>query len=145
MTRLERFADDARFRDPSECWDWTGPIGANGYGVHAFQRNGRYTSTSAHRAVWEALVGPIPAGLQIDHLCRRTTCCNPAHLEPVPPKVNVARSGGVAAINSAKTHCPLGHELRGDNLLESAGRRICRACKRATGRRTKARRKGQLA
>lgn len=117
------------------CWHWTGAVSPNGYGVFAT----RQRTTSAHRAVYEALVGEVPADMQVDHLCRNTLCCNPAHLEVVTPQLNVLRSSGPAALNARKTHCPRGHELAGDNLLVSGGRRHCRTCKRAANRRTKAR------
>lgn len=74
------------------CWNWTGKLHLNGYG--GIRRDGR--QWYAHRWVYERLVGPIPEGLQIDHLCRNHRCCNPAHLEPVVPAVNTRR--GEAAV-----------------------------------------------
>ena len=70
-----------------DCWPWWGAIGSNGYG----------TATSdgfrvpAHRFVYERLVGPIPEGLVLDHLCRVRHCVNPRHLEPVANAENVRR------------------------------------------------------
>lgn len=46
----------------------------------------------AHRAMYEQEIGPIPRGMQIDHLCNQTDCINPDHLEPVTPLVNTQRS-----------------------------------------------------
>lgn len=80
VTRL-RFMDDG-------CVEYTGCISATGYGWLA-KDGGRML---AHRAAYELLVGPIPAGLTLDHLCRNTKCCNPAHLEPVTNAENVRRA-----------------------------------------------------
>lgn len=71
------------------CWVWTGSVKPNGYGQ--FHVTGGLANTHAHRASWELHRGEIPAGLQIDHLCRNIRCVNPDHLEPVPHKVNQAR------------------------------------------------------
>lgn len=72
------------------CWLWTGGVG-RGYGIfyRGADRGGSFTV--AHRYAYEALVGPIPAGLTLDHLCRVRGCVNPAHLEPVTQAENVRR------------------------------------------------------
>lgn len=114
------------------CWEWTGAKNAGGYGVCRGQQ--------AHRASYELLVGPIPAGLQLDHLCRNRACVNPDHLEPVTRKVNILRGEGVAAKNARKTHCLNGHELTGHNLIQHKGGRECRACARRRFEEYKARR-----
>lgn len=117
------------------CWLWRASLSHNGYG--AFQYDGR--PRPAHRYSYELLVGPIPEGLEIDHLCRVRHCVNPDHLEAVTHLENVRR--GVYAempvltrINAEKTHCKRGHPLSGDNLIvrENARsgkiRRQCRTC-----------------
>lgn len=86
----------------------------------------------AHRVAYEMLVGPIPEGKQLDHLCRQRTCWNPAHLEVVTGRENTLRGVGRTAVNAAKTHCSRGHELAGDNLYVHDGQRKCRACKKET-------------
>jgi len=122
------------------CWLWKGYVSPRGYGFA-----GRHTR--AHRMVYETLVGPIPTGLQLDHLCRTRCCVNPDHLEPVTSIENVHR-GLVGARMLAKTECPVGHPYAGSNLyVNPAGWRECRAC-RARRRRAyrtarKAERKGQ--
>jgi hypothetical protein len=109
---------------PDGCWLWTGYSDAKGYGRLNF--NGR--PQKAHRAVYEALVGPIPDGLQLDHLCRVRGCVNPAHLEPVTLAENVRR-GLVGSINRQKTHCPRGHEYTVETTYtSSAGKRHCKVC-----------------
>jgi len=82
------------------------------------------------------IVGPIPDGLTIDHLCRNRACVKPAHLEAVSQRVNTLRSPiAVAAINARKTHCKRGHAFDDLNTRVSIGpngqrRRDCRACHR---------------
>jgi hypothetical protein len=106
------------------CWNWAGHLNAKGYGRI---RNGRYIM--AHRVAYEFWFGPIPTGLQLDHLCRNRACINPAHLEPVTSRENTMRSPiAPAALCAAKTHCPGGHEYSDDNTIRRNGRRFCRAC-----------------
>ena len=107
------------------CWIWTGII--NGYGYGQVIDHGR--RPMAHRKMYETLVGPIPEGLTLDHLCRVHACVNPGHLEPVTIRENTLRGNTTPAANAAKTHCLRGHPLAGDNLYRTPdGRRQCRAC-----------------
>lgn len=69
------------------CWHWQGAVTSSGYG--SVSHEGRIWST--HRLAYELLVGLIPEGLQIDHLCLNKLCCNPAHLEPVTAQENRRR------------------------------------------------------
>lgn len=112
----------------SSCWRWTGAQNSQGYGCVGVLGKSRLV----HRVAYELLVGPIPAGLVIDHVVKRgcvhKTCLNPAHLEPVTNLENIRRG-----INPNKTHCPAGHEYAGDNLIlrtRENGRinRNCRTC-----------------
>lgn len=84
-------------RTGSPCWLWTGCFVRGGYGV---VRNGARNSF-VHRLTYEWLVGPVPEGMDLDHVCRTRRCVNPAHLEPVTRKENVAR--GIAAL---RDRCP---------------------------------------
>lgn len=118
------------------CWEWRGaPLQTSGY--CRVKMGG--VSVMAHRAVYEALVGPIPAGLQLDHLCRNRRCVRPDHLEPVTASVNQRRGTSPASENANKTACARGHALSGSNLfVRKDGRRLCRACKRAGESRARA-------
>jgi len=114
-----------------DCWKWTGSLNPDGYGVF-YLGSERVT---AHRWFYELIVGPIPTGLVIDHLCRNRACSRPSHLEPVTAKENILRGVGPTAINAAKTHCPKGHEYTVGNTGAGArGSRYCRACHRARAR-----------
>jgi hypothetical protein len=106
----------------TDCHVWIGEHKQDGYGRARFQ--GR--KQLVHRIVWEYKHGPVPEGLQLDHLCRNTACCNPDHLRAVTQKVNVLASDNLCALNARKTHCPkCGGEYDGRN---SRGARFCRAC-----------------
>lgn len=120
----ERLWSKVDRRSTDECWLWTASTaGAAGYG--RLWRNGK--AVRAHRLVYELLVGPIPAGLELDHLCRNRPCVNPAHLEPVSGAENLRRGEGFGGTNARKTHCPRGHEYT--RLIERTGpRRRCRTC-----------------
>ena len=114
----------------SGCWVWRGSkLQASGYG--RIKMSGR--SYVAHRAVYEAMVGPVPDGLQLDHLCRNRLCVNPDHLEPVTGRVNVLRGETVVRANFEKTECVNGHPLRNDNVIMVRGGRSrrCKACHEA--------------
>ena len=126
---IERFwAKVVGTEDPTGCWTWTAGKLARGYGQFACK--GFPTKTvGAHRWSYRELVGPVPDGYELDHLCRNTACVNPAHLEPVTAKENVLRGMGRSAVNARKTHCHRGHPLSGDNLsITRVGTRLCRRC-----------------
>lgn len=121
MARVDRRGDD-------ECWLTTGTISAKGYG--RIWLSGRHYTL--HRVVYELLVGPIPKGMQIDHLCRVRACSNPAHLEPVTPAENTRRGESFSAQNARKGQCLRGHEFNEENTylrVDKPGRG-CRPCAR---------------
>lgn len=120
----------------SGCWVWGGSHSPSGYGYISSITglDGVTRNVRAHRFVYELLVGPIPEGLTIDHLCRVRDCVNPAHLEPVTSRENTLRGNTLPAANAAKTHCPQGHGYTTENTyVTSMGRRMCRSCRRTHG------------
>lgn len=95
------------------CWTWIGGTFTEGYGAFSPAAGRR---VRAHRYAYELVVGPIPEGLVLDHLCRNILCVNPAHLEPVTSGENVLRGEGPPAKRARQTHCKRGHPLSGPNL-----------------------------
>ena len=137
-TQEERFWEKVDRSGVSDCWLWTGAIQPNGYG--RFWHYGK--QGYAHRAAYRMFVGPIPEGLQLDHLCRVRHCVNPDHLEAVTLKENLNRGfggspGGRARATTqlAKAQCSNGHPYSKENLWVSKnGWRQCRACGRENKR-----------
>lgn len=114
------------------CWIWAGRRGGKGYG----QVN---RHDYAHRVMWEEFRGPIPAGMELDHICRQRGCVNPWHLRVVTARENAFAPGakGLAPKMAAKTHCPKGHPYDMANTSvggcrggKKVGVRTCRACAR---------------
>ena len=127
----ERVLRRVSTREPDECWKFLGSTDKNGYGQVGVKIDGKATTRRAHRLVYEFLVGPIPDGLVIDHLCREPGCVNPAHLEAVTPRENIMRGEGVAAKHAATSHCPQGHLYdEGNTYIHPMGKRYCRTCAR---------------
>lgn len=126
----------AKVNKTDTCWLWTAYKSNGGYG--RIKVDGQMVP--AHRVAYKLLVGPIPEGMELDHLCRVRHCVNPAHLEPVTHGENTLRSTSPAAIHAAKTHCVNGHPFDAANTyLRPTGGRACRACNRAAAYAYKAR------
>ena len=103
---VEKTLDKIQVDPESGCWEFQGAR-SKGYGR---VWNGK-RMMPAHRVVFEAVAGPIPDGLQADHLCRNRACCNPRHIDLVTSRENTLRGYGPTAQNSRKTHCKNGHPL----------------------------------
>lgn len=123
----------ARVYPVTGCLEWTGRLDREGYGTVWIKAGlPKPRLCAAHRVSYEVFVGPIPEGLQIDHLCRNRRCINPQHLEPVTGRVNTRRSPFTpASINAARTECVNGHAFDEVNTYVNprTGWRNCRACK----------------
>jgi hypothetical protein len=136
---VERFIE----RVPeSGCWIWIGVCFPNGYGRVCVQRNKKRRAFMAHRVVYQTYVGPIPIGLDIDHLCRVRCCVNPSHLEPVTRRLNLERGGILAGLRAraaamnAATVCSRGHQMTPENtyIYPSGRHRACKECMRSLNR-----------
>ena len=147
MARLSGVPMEERYtvNEITGCWIYRGSIDSEGYG--------RYGSRVAHRVYYEALVGPVPAELDLDHLCVRRNCVNPNHLEPVTPAENQLRGIPYRALERRivqRSVCSKGHEIS-DEFSYMAKRtnargevyevRTCRTCKRLNDQIRRARKK----
>jgi hypothetical protein len=125
------------------CWLWTRPPSYAGQkrnpaaypGMVYYAPNRR---AHAHRVIYMAYHGPIPAGFEIDHTCRVTLCVNPDHLEAVTGAENMRRR------NALVTHCPNEHEYTADNTAyRTSGQgytsRVCKTCERNRSKRNRTR------
>lgn len=111
------------------CWEWLGGCDKDGYGQMSVRRNGKQKCYRAHHLAYSFSRTPIPAGAQLDHLCKNPRCVRPEHLEVVAPSENNARSSSPSALNAKKTHCVHGHEFSASNTrIDKHGHRRCRIC-----------------
>jgi hypothetical protein len=117
------------------CWISDRAANAKGYTKSRYPHD--RASWYTHRLAYVLLVGPIPKGLQLDHLCRQPACCNPDHLEPVTARENLVRGETVTAREVATTHCPRGHEYTNENTYrrpDNPNKRDCKECRRQRNR-----------
>lgn len=118
------------------CRVYAGQL-TNGYGCVKVGSltDGTRRTARVHVVVWEHANGPVPEGLELDHLCRQRDCHEPTHLEPVTTRENVLRGLSPTAVNARKTCCPQNHLYDDANTYTDAkGCRHCRACGRARRR-----------
>lgn len=121
-----------RVQKTATCWLW--PISEGHYGeisVHGKR-------VGAHRYAYESVHGPIPDGLDMDHLCRNPRCVNPDHLEPVTPRENTLRGISPIARNARAEFCIRGHHFATDATVDAKGHRRCRPCHREYQRKRRA-------
>lgn len=113
------------------CILWGGSVRADGYATFTVGStlDGTRRTIYVHRFAYEQAKGPVPAGLVLDHLCRKPSCVNPDHLEAVPQRTNILRGEAIHATNAAKTHCDQGHPFDEANTrITKEGWRDCRRC-----------------
>lgn len=127
---LAKFNKCVVIKEGSECWGWSSITDYQGYSI---LRLGTRIQVRAARFSYTAFRGPIPDGMEIDHLCRNRACVNHAHLEAVDHATNLKRR------TEAKTHCVNGHEFTPSNVRMNPGRngRVCKECDRIRARKYK--------
>ena len=133
----ERFWEKCIPEPNSGCWLWVGAAGGcvigRQTGTYGRMWTGFRTEPS-HRIAYAAKHGAIGKGLCIDHLCRNTLCCNPAHLEAVTTAENTRRGdmgkarGAIRNSQKRRTHCPAGHAYSEHGRISADGKRSCRTC-----------------
>ena len=89
IPKPSQFAQRVVLTDQGECWAWSGQIDQLGYArIH-----NKYGTTYAHRMAYELMVGAIPDGMELDHVCRNRGCVNPEHLRPCTRSENLRNTG----------------------------------------------------
>ncbi len=114
---------EIRFYNGTPCWEWIG-CKSNGYGQFKVDGRRGAKKSSPHQYAYDAFVGEMPEGCEVDHLCRNRGCANPLHLEAVSRAENMIR------LSTRRTHCKQGHELTEENTYVSGNKRKCRQCNR---------------
>lgn len=116
--------------DPSGCWIWTGTLQRNGYGVANWVRlaPGRWQAWRVHRIYYEEFIGPIPPGLEVDHVCKVRACVNPAHLRAVTHQENLKTRNHRGPKRTDA--CKAGHPWTPESTyIQPNGYRACRICR----------------
>ena len=122
---IDRFL---RFCSPEPntgCWLWLGTVAQNGYAKFGGGGLNGHRMLLAHRFAYTAFVGPVPANLELDHLCRVRCCANPAHVTPKTHRDNMLAGETLPAIGMRRTACPAGHPY---DSHDGKGRR-CKRCR----------------
>lgn len=132
-TRMRQFQRRIRKDAADGCWNWTGPMTWNGYGITRFKGK----NTTAHRAFWRFMRGEIPDGMDLDHLCRNRLCVNTDHLEQVTRSENLRRG-------FESRGCVNGHPYKPEDFSivrrsDGSTERRCKVCHRERNGRAKRR------
>ena len=132
-TELQKYKDRlfSKTKIVGDCIEFIGSVQTGGYGQMGMKGKNYLT----HRLAYEWTIGPIPEGLELDHLCRNKKCMNVNHLEAVTHSENLIRRGlkGKRLNKPERTHCRRGHELTPENTYtRSNGLRFCQICRKMT-------------
>lgn len=134
MTLPERFWTKVDRTD--QCWTWNANHSPDGYG--RFLGFEQYGTTLPHRIAWQDVHGPVPDGLELDHLCGRRDCVRPDQLEPVTHEENIRRAV------ARRTTCRNGHDYAATRVSDYAGGQRCLLCRRAANSAYMRRRRARL-
>jgi len=116
---MEKVNKDGPLWNGTPCWEYKGAL-SHGYGRISVPP---CKNAAVHRVVYQSLVGTLPARIELDHLCKNTRCCNPAHLEPKTHSVHMKKN--------KKDRCINGHLRTAENTIYLRnGKRKCLICKR---------------
>ena len=130
-TPLAELFDRRVTRAEDGCWTWNGVVNNSGYGILAvYAADGRRTTTTAHRVAVLLADGPIPAGLEVDHLCLNKVCVRRDHLEVVDRSTNVVRSkvANGYSLSTPRIQAGDGHHAHGSAVGYSTYRCRCQEC-----------------
>ena len=134
----------SKVKKTETCWEWLAGKDKDGYGRFSIKKK----EIRSHRFSYALYKGPIPEGMELDHLCRNPSCVNPDHLEAVTSKINLLRGQGSPAQNARKTHCKNGHEFTQKNTrvkkIGERKERICRQCEKEWTRLFRARKQNTI-
>jgi hypothetical protein len=137
LTVADRFWSKVDLGGWLDCWPWKRAVGSHGYGALTVESK----PWLAHRLAYTLLVGPIPKGLTIDHLCQNKVCVNPCHMEVVTRGENARRGEPNRQVRSGggwmrqRDACANGHEYVPGSYRMWRGARVCKACANANRRR----------
>ncbi len=128
------------------CWIWNGSFNNQEYSCFHIKRNGTWVKILAHRYSYELIRGPVPPGMELDHLCRDTRCINPDHLEAVTHQKNTERGeAGTYKRTTSKTYCIHGHQYSEENTyINKHGFRSCKACRKLAYARYILKKRGEI-
>lgn len=124
----ERFWEKVE-KNEDGCWNWTAGCFGRNQEYGCFYLTGGRKAIPAHVWAYTNVIGPVPGGLVLDHLCENTKCVNPAHLNPTTNRENVLRGNSICAKEARQTHCRKGHSLE-DAHITKKGSRDCRICRK---------------
>jgi hypothetical protein len=138
----ESFWSKVSLESNTGCWVWNASTTVTGYGNYWDRKLKKLQL--AHRYAYRVLVGTIPEGMTVDHLCKTRRCVNPEHFEIVSRGENTIRGGGThkaAKLRSQKQRCKHGHPFDEDNTyVNPQGKRECRTCNRHRNKKSRLRR-----
>lgn len=135
------------------CWIWKGSLQTHGYAYLPWRLyHEKFKTTLGHRIYFMVFRGPIPKGMEIDHLCNVKACVNPYHLEVVTHEENNRRRN--AEVDARRKVFPCGHpRVGGHTYMKRAGyyksgkiklTKVCRPCYLAYSRKRNNVRRKQL-